>query len=153
MKVFPASRGSRYSIVDMASVLWPKAEAEKLRRVSSWVDLLDMPVGDMGPTGIGGLLTFMEADLAVAYLPAWLVLAYEHPFPFAGLLPSLVGAIDNDVERDEEEQQRFDAIRSEFSGSQRELIADALDQMADIHFKSKPELKLHLERIAKFWRS
>lgn len=106
IKVFPASRGSRYSIVDMASVLWPKAEAEKLRRVSSWVDLLDMPVGDMGPTGIGGLLTFMEADLAVAYLPAWLVLAYEHPFPFAGLLPSLVGAIDNDVERDEEEQQR-----------------------------------------------
>lgn len=153
LKAFPSSRKARYSIFDMASVLWPKVEAEKLRHVSGWVDLLDMPVGDMGPTGIGGLLTFMEADLAVSYLPAWLVLAYERPFPFAGLLPALVGAIDDKVERDEEDQERFEAIRADLSESQREFVAHALDQMADVHFRSKPELKARLERMAQFWRS
>ncbi len=34
LKAFPESRKARHSIFDMASVLWPKAEAEKLRHVS-----------------------------------------------------------------------------------------------------------------------
>lgn len=152
LKAFPSSRESRYSIFDMATVMWPKAEAEKLRHVSSWTELLDLPVGDMGPTGIGGLLTFMEADLAVAYLPAWLVMAYERPFPFAGLLPALIGTVDEEVERDEEERERFEAIRDALSSPQRDLIADALEQMSDVHFRSKPELKTRLEKIAKHWR-
>lgn len=114
---------------------------------------MDLPVGDMGPTGIGGLLTFMEADLAVSYLPAWLVLAYEEPFPFAGLLPALVGALDDEVERDEEDLERFEVIRSAISDPQRRLVADALDQMADVHFRTKSELKARLERIATHWQT
>ncbi len=118
-----------------------------------WIDLLGMPVGETGPTGIGGLLSFMEADLAVSYLPAWLVLAYERPFPFAGLLSAVVGAIDDKVERDEEDQERFVAIRADLSESQREFVADALDQIAAIHFRAKPDLKARLERMAIYWRS
>ncbi|MCZ7860999.1 hypothetical protein O9X98_06235 [Agrobacterium salinitolerans] len=153
IKVFPASKAARYSIFDMASVLWPKQEAEKLQHVSSWTEILDMPVGDMGPTGIGALLMFMEADLAVAYLPAWLVMSYEHSFPFAGVLPSLVRVLDNEGDMDVEDRERFDTIRAGITVPQRLVIASVLNEMADVHFSSKPDLKEHLQRIAAYWKA
>jgi hypothetical protein len=150
--VFPTVHADRYSLFDMASVMWPKSEANKLRDVSCWRDLLDLPVDDMGPTGIGALLTFMEADLVISYLPAWLVLGYEHPFPYAGVLPALVVALDDQADRDAEEAERFTLIQSGLSAPQRKLLADTFAEIGDIHFRSEPELKSRLIRLANYWR-
>lgn len=130
--------------------MWPEQEAEKLRNISGWVDLLDAPVGGMGPTGIGGLLTFMDADLVSAYLPAWLVLAHEHPFPYAGILTALVVVLDNEVERDHEELERFQSVGLSLSSSQREFVAEVLRELADLHFRFKPDLRSRLLRVAEY---
>ncbi|WP_222413621.1 hypothetical protein [Rhizobium leguminosarum] len=107
----------------------------------------------MGPTGIGALLPFMDVELATSFLPAWLVIAYEHPYPYAGVLPAVVGVLDPEMKTDDEEIAFFQNLRASFDKSQRDAIAVSLSEMGAIHFGAKPALKDRLDRIAQQWRS
>ena len=99
LSVFPVKRAAKNTIYQLASAMWSRYQADKIRHVSSWIELLDLPIGEIGPTGIGVLLTFMETDMAAAYLPAWLVLGYEYSFSYAGVLPAVIVALDDQTER------------------------------------------------------
>jgi hypothetical protein len=152
IEAFPKTASTENTIFELASVLWPRPEAEKLRNVASWTDVLDMPVDEIGPNGIGPMLMFMEPDLAVAYLPAWLVFAAEHPYPFAGVLPSLTRVLDNDDrEMNDDDRRRFDAIRDALTPAQRAVVALAINETSDVNFATKADLQAYLRRIADYW--
>lgn len=59
LKAFPASNESRDSIYELAVTVWPHSNADKLKNVAVWTDLIDLDVADIGTRGIGILLHFI----------------------------------------------------------------------------------------------
>jgi hypothetical protein len=175
LDAFPNTRKHEFKLYHLASVLWKPHVADKLRNIGEWQQLLDMPVDKIGPTGIGALMNFMDADMLVAYLPAWLVIAYEHDWRYAGVLPTLVGclAYEYKLQRNEmrnkdahvrdqvceqmedeeniEEQERFSGIKSSLSAIQMEVVAVTLNELAAIHLQGDQEVKGYLQGVANFW--
>lgn len=151
-RCFPRMLKTRNSLFQLASVFWSRTQTERLEHVYGWQDLIDMDVDNIGGSGIGALLNFMEPDMAVAYIPAWLVIAYERPFLYAGVMPALMTVLDDQQERRGEGPKRFQTILEYLNTCERRVIGDVFAEIAEVHFRYKPDMKAELERLAKFWR-
>ena len=150
--IFHAPRSSRNNLYELARVFWPADKAESISSVSNWRDLLNLDDPLMGTNGIGGLMSFMEGDMALAYLPAWLVLSYEQSFPEGGFLAPLVVTMDDKGKVAKEQVERFKVIEAGLNREQRNFVADVFEAIANRRLKGKADLRDRLLRIAKYWR-
>lgn len=104
--------------------------------------------GKLGPSGPGEVT---DARMAIEYIPAWLVLAYENPYPFAKLLPSLTTALDEQFERRGNGPASFREILHSLDASQKKVIAEVLSEIGRTQSGIDSESRDQIKRVSNFW--
>lgn len=150
-EAFPEAMNSKDKIGDLARVFWTDDRMGELTFVRGWKDVLNIDVLSIGNKGLGPLFSFMDGDMALAYLPAWIILSYELPFPSGGFLPALAGVLDNGRKGVKEQRDRFQFIDSKLNGKQRDFVSFALNAIAERHLANDQKSCEHLKRIARYW--
>lgn len=147
---FPAVVVTHPSLYDLAKMFWTH-ELPALLNVATWPDVLDVNLDIFEPAGrLGGLMSFMPAEMASAFIPAWIVIALEEPYPYGGFAPALLGALDPNI-TDEEDRDRFEKIHSSFNGAQRQMLASVILEISDLYFRKYPDVQGELRLMANFW--
>ncbi|WP_315921633.1 hypothetical protein [Mesorhizobium sp. SP-1A] len=150
--IFKLINDTEYNIFDLASIFWDDDEVSSLKQVESWPDLIKVDVQNVGDSGIGYLLSFMDGNMSFAYLPAWLYFARRNPHPFANIVMSLIAVLDPDLQIEDIEKERFQCLKSDLNEEQKLFIADTLSLIAKRDFKSGTEFFERVRHLAEVWR-
>lgn len=136
---------------DLAKAVFEREAADRFLNVVQWTDLIDLQLEDAGGHGIGPLLSIMPTDMAIEFLPAWLVIGLERPFPCDGVISALAANLDPLEARSGDEKKRFQTIFESCQPRQREVIAETLIEIAELNFRKHPDAHEQFSKIAAYW--
>jgi hypothetical protein len=151
IRAFPATAVTRPNFHDLAKVILDRAESDRFFNVLFWTDVIDFGLEDVGGHGLGPLLSIMPADMAVAFIPAWLVIGLENAFPCDGVISALAANLDPIAANSSEEKRRFQTIYGSYSLHQREVISQTMLEIADLNFRKHPDAYAQFSTIAAYW--
>jgi hypothetical protein len=148
---FPQALARRPSFHDLAKAVFKREQADRFMNIERWTDVIDVQLNDIGGFGIGPLLSIMPAKMAVAFLPAWLVIGVEYAFPRDGVISALGANLDPLNPKSDAEEERFQNIYDSFTIFQRDLIAETMREIADLNFRKYPDAAERFYAIASHW--
>lgn len=151
-QAFPSTKSNEDSIFELASIFWDDNKISSLKQVESWPDLIKVDIQSVGDSGIGYLLSFMDGNMCLRYLPAWLYFARRNPHPFANIVMSLVSILDPNLQIEDIQKERFQFLMTKLNVDQKRLISETLSLVAERDFKPGTEFFDQVMRLAKFWR-